>query len=202
MVLIGLTGGIGAGKSTISTELAARGAVIIDADAITRALQQPGAPVFDAMVQRFGPGILAPDGTLDRRAVADIVFPDPAALADLNTIVHPAVGAEIGRQLVDEAETDHIVILDVPLLVESGRDDLGGTIVVDCDPELAIARLVAHRGFREKDARARIARQVGREQRLAHADFVIHNDSDRRDLEPQIEALWSWIQSRPDAHTS
>ena len=193
MVLIGLTGGIGAGKSTVSNALRDRGAVVIDADAITRELQQPGQPVFDAMVERFGPGIVAADGTLDRPAVADLVFPDPEALADLNAIVHPAVGAEIAQRLASEAETDHVVILDVPLLVESGRDDLGGTIVVDCDPEIAVARLVEHRGFREADARARIARQVGREERLAKADFVIHNDGTRDDLEPQIEKLWSWI---------
>ena len=196
MVLIGLTGGIGAGKSTVSAALAARGAVVIDADAITRELQQPGTPVFDAMVERFGPGIVAPDGTLDRPAVADLVFPDPAALADLNAIVHPAVGAEIARRLGDEAERDRVVILDVPLLVESGRDDLGGTIVVDCDPEVAVARLVEHRGFREADARARISRQVGREERLAHADFVIHNDGTVEQLAPQIDACWTWIQER------
>lgn len=192
MVLIGLTGGIGAGKSTVSAALTARGAVVIDADAITRELQQPGEPVFKAMVARFGSGIVAADGTLDRAAVADLVFPDPAALADLNAIVHPVVGTEIARRLKDEAGSEHVVILDVPLLVESGRDDLGGTIVVDCDPEIAIRRLIEHRGFREEDARARIARQVGREERLAHADFVIHNDGDLAELTPQIDACWQW----------
>lgn len=202
MVLIGLTGGIGAGKSTVSSALAARGAVIVDADAITRELQQPGTSVFDAMVERFGPGIVAIDGTLDRPAVADLVFPDPAALADLNAIVHPAVGAEIARRLADQTESDHVVILDVPLLVESGRDDLDGTIVVDCDPDIAVARLVEHRGFREEDARARISRQVGRAERLARADFVIHNDGTTSALAPQIEACWVWIQGRLDARPS
>jgi len=202
MRLIGLTGGIGAGKSTVSAALAARGAVVIDADAITRELQRPGTPVFEAMVERFGAGIVAADGTLDRPAVADLVFPDPAALADLNAIVHPAVGAEIAHRLASEAETDHLVILDVPLLVESGRDDLGGTIVVDCDPEVAVARLVEHRGFREADARARIARQVGRDERLAKADFVIHNDGSRDELDPQIEACWRWIQDELQAEPS
>jgi dephospho-CoA kinase len=195
MVLIGLTGGIGAGKSTVSNELRARGAIVIDADAITRELQQPGQAVFDAMVERFGRGILQDDGSLDRQAVADLVFPDPAALADLNAIVHPAVGAEIAERLQSATGTDAIVILDVPLLVESGRDDMGGTIVVDCDPEIAIQRLVAQRGFTEADARARIARQASREERLARADFVVDNTGSLAALEPQLDALWTWILS-------
>lgn len=196
MVLIGLTGGIGAGKSTVSAALATRGAVIIDADAITRELQQPGTPVFEAMVERFGSGIVLPDGTLDRQAVADIVFPDPEALKDLNAIVHPAVGLEIANRLQAEAETDHVVILDVPLLVESGRDDLVGMIVVDCDPDVAVGRLVELRGFREEDARARISRQASREDRLAKADCVIDNSGHLEDLAPQIDACWAWIESQ------
>jgi len=196
MVLIGLTGGIGAGKSTVSAALRARGAVVIDADAITRELQHPGQPVLEAMVERFGPGILHPDGTLNRQAVADLVFPDPAALADLNAIVHPAVGAEIAKRMQEVAATDQIVILDVPLLVESGRDDMGGTIVVDCDPAVAVARLVEYRGFEEADAWARIARQASRDERLAAADFVISNSGSLEDLDPQISRAWEWIESR------
>jgi dephospho-CoA kinase len=195
MRVVGLTGGIGAGKSTVSEALAARGAVVIDADRITRELQQPGEPVFEAMVERFGPGIVAADGTLDRQAVADLVFPDPDALADLNKIVHPAVGVRIAERLAAETETDHVVILDVPLLVESGRDDMAGIIVVDVDPEIAVHRLVEHRGFTERDARARIRRQAGREERLAKADFVIDNEGDLAALEPQIDACWAWIES-------
>lgn len=194
VLVIGLTGGIGSGKSTVSAALAARGAVVVDADAITRELQAPGGAVLAAMVERFGEQILTPDGDLDRQAVADIVFTDTDALADLNAIVHPAVGAEIAQRLAAEAATDHVVILDVPLLVESGRDDLAGTIVVDVDPEVAIARLVAHRGFREDDARARVARQASREERLAKADFVIDNGGSREALEPKIDACWRWIQ--------
>jgi dephospho-CoA kinase len=202
MILIGLTGGIGAGKSTVSAGLVARGAVLIDADAITRELQQPGQPVFEAMVERFGPQIVQADGTLDRAAVADIVFPDPEALQDLNAIVHPSVGAEIAARLQAEAEGDRVVVLDVPLLVESGRDDMVGTIVVDCDPEVAVARLVEHRGFREADARARIARQVDRAKRLEHADFVIENDGSLDDLEPQIERCWQWILEQQPAEAT
>jgi dephospho-CoA kinase len=199
MITVGLTGGIGAGKSTVSAALAARGAVVVDADAITRELQQPGAPVFAAMVERFGPGIVAADGSLDRQAVADLVFPDPVALADLNGIVHPAVGAEIARRLGDAAELpdDTVVILDIPLLVESRRDrGTIGTIVVDCDPEIAVRRLVEGRGFTEADARARIARQASRSERLAQADFVIDNGGALADLDPQIDACWAWIVAR------
>lgn len=190
MLLIGLTGGIGSGKSTVSALLARRGAVIIDADAITRELQQPGTPVFEAMVERFGAGIVAPDGSLDRQAVADIVFTDSDALADLNRIVHPAVGAEIARRLEEEAATDHLVVLDVPLLVESGRDDMAGVVVVDVDTEVAVRRLVEHRGMREDDVRARIGRQASREDRLARAAVVIDNSGTLEDLEVAVDAAW------------
>ena len=190
MQLIGLTGGIGSGKSTVSARLADRGAVVIDADAITRDLQRPGEPVYDAMVERFGGAILLPDGTLDRQAVADIVFADSEALADLGRIVHPAVGAEIARRLEAEAATDHLVVLDVPLLVESGRDDMVALIVVDIDPELAVRRLVEQRGMREDDARARMARQATREDRLARADIVIDNSGTLEHLDAVIADVW------------
>ena len=190
MLLIGLTGGIGSGKSTVSAHLAARGAVIIDADAITRELQQPGTDVLAAMVERFGEGILAPDGTLDRPVVADLVFNDAKALRDLGAIVHPAVGVEIARRLEAEASTDHLVVLDVPLLVESGRDDMAALVVVDVDPEVAVARLVEHRGMREPDVRARMARQATRAERLAKADLVIDNSGTEAALVEQIDELW------------
>lgn len=190
VLLIGLTGGIGSGKSTVSGLLAERGAVVIDADAITRELQQPGTPVLAAMVERFGDGILAPDGTLDRQAVADIVFADSDALADLGKIVHPAVGAEIARRLQEEADTDHVVVLDVPLLVESGRDDMAALVVVDVDPEIAVRRLVEQRGMREDDARARMARQASREERRAKADVVIDNSGSLDDLRDAVRDAW------------
>ena len=202
MLLIGLTGGIGSGKSTVSERLAERGAVVVDADAITRDLQRPGQPVLAGMVARFGADILATDGTLDRAAVAGLVFVDPAALADLNAIVHPAVGAEIARRLESETATDHVVILDVPLLVESGRSDLAGLIVVDVDPELALQRLIEHRGFTEADARARMARQASRAERLSKADLVVSNGGTLDDLEAEIERAWAWIEERPGAQKS
>jgi dephospho-CoA kinase len=194
VLVIGLTGGIGSGKSTVSALLAAKGAVIVDADAITRELQEPGTPTFAAMVERFGEGIVAPDGTLDRAAVADLVFTDPDALADLNHIVHPAVGAEIAGRMRALAEGDDVVVLDVPLLVESARGyPVAGLIVVDVDPEVAVGRLVGQRGMREDDVRARMARQASREQRLARADRVIDNSGDLEDLARQVDEVWEWV---------
>lgn len=171
-----------------------RGAVVIDADAITRELQQPGQPVLAAMVERFGQSILDSDGSLDRQAVADIVFSDPAALADLNGIVHPAVGAEIARRLEVEATAGNVVVLDVPLLVESGRSDMAALIVVDVDPEVAVRRLVDFRSVREDDARARMALQASREDRLARADHVIDNSGSPDDLDLEVDRAWRWIQ--------
>ena len=141
MLVVGLTGGIGSGKSTVSRLLGERGAVIVDADVAARKVVEPGGPAYQAVVDRFGPGILAPDGTIDRPALAAIVFTDPAARADLEGITHPAVGVLINEQLAAEAGTDHVVVLDVPLLVESGRKGTAGVIVVDCPPETAIARV-------------------------------------------------------------
>ena len=197
MLLIGLTGGIGSGKSTVSAMLAERGAVIIDADAITRELQQPGTSVFDAMVERFGKGIVADDGTLDRAGVAALVFADEEAKKDLEHIVHPAVGAEMLQRMAAEAETDHVVVYDVPLLVEAARRamEFKGVIVVDIDPEIAIRRVVEQRGMAEADVRARIANQASREERLAVADKVIDNSGTRDDLRRQVDEVWAWIQT-------
>jgi dephospho-CoA kinase len=198
VLVVGLTGGIGSGKSTVSALLAAKGAVVIDADEIVRDVQRPGTPVFLAMVERFGPGIVAADGTLDRAAVADVVFGDPDALANLNAIVHPAVGAEIMRRLDDLAGTDEVVILDVPLLVESTRAyPVAGLLVVDVDPEIAVRRLVEQRGMREGDARARMSRQTGRAERLARADVVIDNSGTPDDLARQVDTAWEWIEQLP-----
>lgn len=195
MLVIGLTGGIGSGKSTVSALLAAKGAVVVDADAIVREVQQPGTPVFAAMVEQFGPGIVAADGSLDRAAVADLVFGDANALADLNAIVHPAVGAEIARRMEALAATDEVVVLDVPLLVESKNAyPVAGLLVVDVDPEVAVRRLVEHRGMREADVRARMARQAGRDERLARADRVVDNSGTLDDLSAQVDAAWAWIE--------
>ena len=174
----------------MSELLESRGAVVVDADRIVRDLQQPGEPVFEAMVEAFGGGIVAADGTLDRQTVADIVFADAEALQRLNAIVHPAVGTAIAARLAALVETDAVVVLDIPLLVESGRDDMAALVVVDVDPEIAVRRLVEHRGFSEEDARARMGRQASREERLARADVVIDNSGDLESLEAQVDDLW------------
>jgi dephospho-CoA kinase len=197
MILVGLTGGIGSGKSTVSALLAAKGAVIVDADAIPRELQQPGQLVLAAIVERFGPAVLAADGSLDRGRLAGIVFTDPAALADLNHIVHPAVGAEIARRIDAERPTDHVVVLDIPLLVEGGRYRTAGLLVVDTPVDTAVARLVQYRGMDEADVRARIARQATREQRLAAAHRVIDNSGDAASLAAQVDDAWKWMLSLP-----
>jgi dephospho-CoA kinase len=198
VLVVGLTGGIGSGKSTVSALLAAKGAVVVDADAVVHELQRPGTAVFEAMVDRFGNGIVAADGSLDRSAVADIVFNDPDALADLNGIVHPAVGAEIVRRMDELSTTDAVVVLDVPLMVESARGyPVAGLIVVDVDPDVAVRRLVEKRGMREDDARARIARQAKREERRARADVVIENSGSLDDLAAQVDRAWRWIEALP-----
>jgi len=197
VILVGLTGGIGSGKSTISSLLEGKGAIIIDADAIVREVQLPGSAVLTELVAKFGAGVLAADGSLDRQAVANIVFTDPEALKALNAIVHPAVGKEMNRRMIEQRTTDHVVILDIPLLTENPREGLQGKIVVDVPVEVQVERLVQYRGFDEADARARISRQATREQRLATADFVVDNSGDLADLKPQIDKLWLWLNSLP-----
>lgn len=197
MILVGLTGGIGSGKSTISSLLEGKGAIIIDADAIVREVQLPGSAVLTELAAKFGDGVLAADGSLDRQAVANIVFTDPEALKALNAIVHPAVGKEMNRRMIEQRTTDHVVILDIPLLTENPREGLQGKIVVDVPVEVQVERLVQYRGFDEADARARISRQATREQRLATADFVVDNSGDLEDLQPQLDKLWLWLNSLP-----
>ena len=197
MVVIGLTGGIGAGKSTVGAMLVARGAVLLDGDRIVRQIQQPGAAAYGPIVERFGPGVIAADGTLDRPALAAIVFNDAAALADLNAITHPLVLAEMRRQVDELAGTDRVVILDIPLLAEgTSRDlwNLDGVLVVDTPVDLAVERLVAHRQMAEEDARARIAAQATREQRRALADVVIDNSGSPEQLEAEVDRAWKWIE--------
>jgi len=197
VILVGLTGGIGSGKSTVSGLLQARGAVIIDADAIVREVQQPGSPVLAELAQKFGSDVLAEDGSLDRQAVANIVFTDPDALKSLNAIVHPAVGREMNERMIAQRVSNNVVILDIPLLTENPREGLQGRIVVDIPVELQVQRLTSFRGFDEADARARISRQATRQERLDKADFVVDNSGGLEDLIPQIDLLWTWLLSLP-----
>jgi dephospho-CoA kinase len=197
VILVGLTGGIGSGKSTVSAMLAERGAIVLDADAIARELQRAGQPVLASIIERFGDEMLLPDGELDRARLAALVFGDPAALADLNALVHPAVGVELLRRIEDARGSDAVVVLDSPLLAEHPREGMAATIVVDTPVETAVERLVHQRGMTESDARARIARQIGREERVATADRVIDNSGDRAALESQVDAVWAWLQTLP-----
>lgn len=196
MLVVGLTGGIGSGKSTVSSLLAARGAVIIDADAIVRELQAPGGEAYVAMVERFGAGIVGPEGELDRPAIAALVFEDEAARLDLNKIVHPLVGREMATRMAAQAQTDNVVVLDIPLLAERGRGayPVAGVIVVDCPIDVAVARLMEFRGFTEDDARARVAAQISREERRVIADVVIDNGGTLDQLEAQIDGVWAWLE--------
>ncbi len=197
MILVGLTGGIGAGKSTVSAMLAERGAVIVDADQIARDLQAPGSPVLAAMAERFGEHIIGDDGVLDRGAVAQIVFNDEDALQDLNGIVHPAMQSEIQRQIDAQRDTDRVVVLDFPLLGENPRKGLAATIVVDVPVDVAVERLVEQRDMDVDDARARIDSQLSREERLERATHVLDNSGDRDSLASQVDALWEQLLQLP-----
>ena len=194
---MGLTGGIGSGKSTVAAMLAERGAVVVDADRLAREAVAPGTPALRAVVDRFGPAVVAGDGSLDRQALAGVVFDDAGALADLNAIVHPPVRAAIAERLAELAATDAVVVLEIPLLVESGRSyGESAILVVDCPEEVAVRRLVEDRGMDEADARRRMAAQVPRRQRLAAADVVIDNAGALDDLRRQVEAVWAGLVDR------
>ena len=197
MILVGLTGGIGSGKSTVSSLLAEHGAVIIDADVLVRELQAPGSPVLAQMAERFGDRIIRDDGSLDRPKVAEIVFNDETSLKMLNDIVHPALAIEITRRIEDARGTDDVVVLDFPLLAERPREGLSATVVVDVPVETAVERLVSSRRMDEADARARIANQVSRDDRLAIATHVIDNSGDLDSLREQVDELWEQLVVLP-----
>jgi len=195
MILIGLTGGIGCGKTEVSRLLEKRGAVIVDADLIVRELQQPGAEIFLRMVEMFGRKVLATDGSLDRAAVANEVFKDAELLKKLNSLIHPVVQRIMNERVESYRATDKIVVLDIPLLVENPREGLDGVLVVDLDPQIAIERIVSQRNMKIDDARSRVSAQSTREQRLAIAGHVIDNSGDRDALAIQVDVAWSWITS-------
>lgn len=197
MLVVGLTGGIGSGKSTVAALLAERGAVIVDADVIAREVVAPGGPSYEGVVDRFGAEVVAGDGTIERAALARIVFSQPDALADLNALVHPAVGDVVAERLAAEAATDHVVVLDVPLLVETerARARCAAVVVVDCPEDVVVRRLVEQRAMVEADVRARMASQATRAERLAKADFVIDNSGDREALAAEVERCWDWVDS-------
>ena len=195
MILIGLTGGIGCGKTEVSRLLEKRGAVIVDADLIVRELQQPGAEIFLRMVEMFGEKVLTSDGSLDRAAVANEVFKDAELLKKLNSLIHPVVRRVMNDRVESYRATDKIVVLDIPLLVENPREGLDGVLVVDLDPQIAIERIVSQRNMKIDDAKSRVSAQSTREQRLAIAGHVIDNSGDRDALAIQVDVAWSWITS-------
>ncbi|MFI0152828.1 dephospho-CoA kinase [Streptomyces lydicus] len=194
MVKVGLTGGIGAGKSEVSRLLGSYGAVVVDADKIAREVVEPGTPGLAAVVEEFGENVLTPDGTLDRPKLGGIVFNDPEKLKALNAIVHPLVGAR-SAELEASAGPDAVVVHDVPLLTENGLAPLYDTVVVvDAAPQTQLDRLVRLRGMAEDEAKSRMAAQATREQRLAIADLVIDNDGPLEALEPQVRAVWERLR--------
>jgi len=197
LLLVGLTGGMGAGKSTVADLLAARGAVIVDADQVARAVVEPGQPALKKLVERFGDGILAPDGRLERGALAKVVFGDDEARRDLEAITHPAINDEFTRRVV-EAPSDAIVVLDVPLLAESEqarKRPYQTVIVVEAPRDVRLERLEA-RGVDRADAEARMAAQAGDEERRKIATHVVDNARDRVDLERQIDEVWADLRRR------
>ncbi|MFD7642527.1 dephospho-CoA kinase [Kitasatospora sp. NPDC059795] len=196
MLRIGLTGGIGAGKSEVSRQLAALGAVIIDSDLIAREVVAPGTPGLAAVVAEFGPEVLLPDGALDRPALGRIVFTDPARLAALNAIVHPLVRAR-SAELEAAAGPDAIVVHDVPLLAENGLAPLYDLVVVIDVPDAErLRRLTALRGMPEDEARARMSAQATREARLAVADLVLDNSGTLDRLTTRVHDLWRQLELR------
>jgi dephospho-CoA kinase len=199
MLKVGLTGGIGAGKSEVSRLLVEHGAVLIDADRIAREVVEPGTPGLAAVVEAFGSDVLAPDGALDRPALGAIVFADADRLAVLNSIVHPLVGAR-SAELEAAATGDSVVVHDVPLLAENGLAPLYDVVVVvDASPETQLDRLVRLRGMSEEDARARMAAQATRDKRLDIADIVIDNDVPLDELHRRVDAVWADLAQRAAA---
>lgn len=196
MLKVGLTGGIGSGKSEVTRRLAAKGAVVVDADLLAREVVEPGTPGYQAVVGAFGPEVLGADGDLDREQLGRVVFADPDARRRLNEIVHPLVRRETARRFA-AAPADAIVVNDVPLLVETG---LAGSydvvVVVAAAPAEQVTRLCRHRGLSEDDAQARIAAQAPLEEKLAVADYVVRNDGSLADLDSTVDRLWAELRRR------
>lgn len=195
---VGLTGGIGSGKSTAARMLESKGAVLIDADAIAREVVAPGGAAYGPVVERFGDAVVAPDGTIDRQALAEIVFHDAQALADLNAATHPVIGQLMVERRAAAERAGAVVVMDIPLLKETHREQIGFdvVVVVDTPVEVAVSRLVGQRGFDRADAEARLAAQITREERRALADVVLDNAGDQGALQAQVDRLWSDLAER------
>lgn len=193
MFTVGLTGGIGAGKSAAADLLAQRGAVVIDADALAREVVEPGRPAFDAVIERFGEAVVGADGSLDRPALAALVFEDGAARDDLEAITHPAVGEAL-LERVAAAPRDAVIVMEVPLLVEKGFRTYDLVVVVESPLETRLQRLEG-RGLDRADAEARIATQATDEERRAVAQLIVDNSGDEGDLEAEVDRVWREIEA-------
>jgi dephospho-CoA kinase len=199
MLRVGLTGGIGAGKSEVSRRLAAQGAVVIDADAVAREVVAPGTAGLAEVIAAFGPEVLGPDGSLDRTRLGEIVFADDEARGKLNAIIHPLVGQRMA-ELEQAAGPGSIVVHDVPLITENGlADSYDIVVVVDVPPRMQLERLVRHRGMTREQAKARIAAQASREQRLAVAGIAIDNAGSLAELDRQVGELWGELRRHANA---
>jgi dephospho-CoA kinase len=197
MLAVGLTGGIGSGKSAVADLLVERGAVLIDADQVARDVVAPGGPAYQPLIDRFGTGIVAADGTIDRPALAAVAFADEGRRLELNAITHPAIGITMIQARDAQAATDHIVVLAIPLLTALHRETvkLHKVVVVDCPTDVALERLLSQRGFDRADAEARIRSQISREERVKEADYVLDNSGDRAALEAKVAELWEWLEA-------
>ncbi|BEH01211.1 MAG: dephospho-CoA kinase [Propionibacteriaceae bacterium] len=193
---VALTGGIGAGKTTVARLLAQRGAILIDSDVLSREVVEPGTPGLEAIVERFGPAVLAADGSLDRQALGTIIFADAQARADLNGIVHPEVRRR-RAELIASAPDGSIVISVIPLLVEGGlQDGFDGVIVVDVPIDTQVDRLKARSDLDDQQARARVNAQASRDERLEVADWVIENSGSYDQLRQQVEVVWDALNKK------
>ncbi|WP_375423086.1 dephospho-CoA kinase [uncultured Friedmanniella sp.] len=191
MLRVGLTGGIASGKTAVAAQLAARGAVVIDADVLAREVVEPATPGLDAVVERFGPEVLGPDGRLDRTRLGALVFADQGARRDLEQIIHPLVRARAAA-LERQAAADAVVVHVIPLLVETGQQhDFDVVVVVDLHPAAQVERLVARNGLTPAEAGSRLAAQADRDQRLAAADLVVDNNGTPEQLADAVACLWS-----------
>jgi dephospho-CoA kinase len=197
MLAVGLTGGIGSGKSAVADLLVERGALLIDADQVARDVVAPGGPAYQPLVDRFGTEILDADGTIDRKALAALAFANEENRLALNAITHPAIGIAMIEARDALAETDHIVVLAIPLLTALHRETvkLHKVVVVDCPTDVALERLLSQRGFDRADAEARIQAQISREERVKEADYVLDNSGDREALAGEVATLWDWLQA-------
>ncbi len=205
MIRVGLTGGIGAGKSAVSSMLASLGAVVIDSDRLAHAAVAPGSPGLSAIVDAFGPSVRAADGSLDRARMAEIVFADPASRARLEAIVHPRVRSEARRLEREAAQANPsvVVVHDVPLLVETGQAaSFDVVVVVEAPEEVRLQRLTRNRGMSADEARARIAAQASSHARAAVADVVLDNAGDREALRAQVERWWADLPTRVSHRSS